>query len=133
MMGMPSPGFGGGSFLGTAAATAAGMVGGSLLLSGIRNMMGGHQAFGDYEHMTAAHAASPWDSGNSAAGSDLAREAGAGDIGAHRTAAYDDPDRSDYLGGNSDDQSGDQLETDYDDSGDVDAGDFGGGDDFDTV
>src|SRR5579859_3951202 len=39
---------GGGSFLGTAAAAAAGMVGGSLLLNGIRSMMGGpHQAFGD--------------------------------------------------------------------------------------
>src|SRR5207247_8515464 len=33
----PAPG---GSFLGTAAAAAAGMIGGSLLLSGIRSMMG---------------------------------------------------------------------------------------------
>ena len=39
---------GGGSFLGTAAAAAAGMIGGSLLLGSIRSMMGGsHQGFGD--------------------------------------------------------------------------------------
>src|SRR5262249_56195303 len=47
--GAPQSPFGGGSFLGTAAATAAGFVGGSLLLNSIRGMMGGghHQAFGD--------------------------------------------------------------------------------------
>src|SRR6202022_4476355 len=39
---------GGGSFLGTAAAAAAGMVGASLLLGSIRSMMGGsHYGFGD--------------------------------------------------------------------------------------
>jgi uncharacterized protein len=37
------PGFGsGGSFLGTAASTAAGVIGGSLLLDGIRSMFGDH-------------------------------------------------------------------------------------------
>src|SRR5262249_38717802 len=36
-----SPGSGGGSFLGTAAAAAAGVIGGSLLMGGIRNLMGG--------------------------------------------------------------------------------------------
>jgi hypothetical protein len=42
--GYPSaPGFGtGGSFLGTAASTAAGVIGGSLLLDGIRSMFGDH-------------------------------------------------------------------------------------------
>src|SRR5690242_11036709 len=48
--GPQSPFGGGGSFLGTAAATAAGFIGGSLLMNGIRGMMGGghhHQAFGD--------------------------------------------------------------------------------------
>ena len=41
---------GGGSFLGTAAAAAAGMIGGSLLLGSIRSMMGGsHHGFGDAE------------------------------------------------------------------------------------
>jgi len=39
------PGFGtGGSFLGTAASTAAGVIGGALLLDGIRSMFGGHRA-----------------------------------------------------------------------------------------
>ena len=38
----PAPMAQGGSFLGTAAAAAAGMIGGSLLLGGIRSMMGGH-------------------------------------------------------------------------------------------
>jgi uncharacterized protein len=38
-----APGFGsGGSFLGTAASTAAGVIGGSLLLGGIRSMFGPH-------------------------------------------------------------------------------------------
>ena len=38
-----APGFGsGGSFLGTAASTAAGVIGGSLLLDGIRSMLGDH-------------------------------------------------------------------------------------------
>ena len=42
----PTPGYApaaGGSFLGTAAAAAAGVIGGSLLMGGIRNLMGGHQ------------------------------------------------------------------------------------------
>jgi hypothetical protein len=46
--GMMGGGLGGGSFLGTAAATVAGVVGGAMLLNGIRSMMGGHQGFGDY-------------------------------------------------------------------------------------
>ena len=49
LSGHPSvPGFGsGGSFLGTAASTAAGVIGGSLLLGGIRSMFG-HQLGGTY-------------------------------------------------------------------------------------
>src|SRR5580704_16465167 len=64
---------GGGSFLGTAAATAAGMVGGSLLLGSIRSMMGGsHQAFGSSTGLGAA-SQTPW---SDASNSDLARDAG---------------------------------------------------------
>jgi hypothetical protein len=75
-------GFGGGgsSFLGTAAAAAAGMVGGSLLLNGIRGMMGGghHQAFGD------TRSGSPWsDQSNSS----MARDAGIDDIGRSGTGS----------------------------------------------
>lgn len=66
----------GGSFLGTAAASAAGVVGGALLLNSISSMFG---------HRSGAFAAdappanSPW--GDSAANSDLARDAGLNDIG----------------------------------------------------
>jgi uncharacterized protein len=42
-----APGFGsGGSFLGTAASAAAGVIGGSLMLDGIRSMFGGHHLGG---------------------------------------------------------------------------------------
>jgi uncharacterized protein len=140
MMGMHAPGFGGGSFLGTAAATAAGMVGGGLLLNGIRNMMGGgHQAFADYQQMNPNHLASPSDGGHSGAGSDLAREAGAGDIGGHPAAAQDDADQDggqeNAYGSDADDQSDDQQGgDDYDDGGYDDSGNFdGGGYDDDTV
>jgi uncharacterized protein len=66
----------GGSFLGTAAASAAGVVGGALLLNSIGSMFGHH---GSNAFAAAPPTGSPWD--NSAAGSDLAREAGLNDIG----------------------------------------------------
>lgn len=70
----PAPG---GSFLGTAAASAAGMIGGALLLNSISSMFGNHggSAFGAVPPASN----SPWD--NSAAGSDLSRDAGLNDIG----------------------------------------------------
>ena len=56
-----APGFGsGGSFLGTAASAAAGVIGGSLLLDGIRSMFGDHlgearaSAFARVDHQSAA-------------------------------------------------------------------------------
>jgi hypothetical protein len=65
----------GGSFLGTAAAAAAGVIGGALLLDGIRSLAG-HRgepaAAGNFGEER------PW--GN-AADSDLARQAGIDDIG----------------------------------------------------
>ena len=72
----------GGSFLGTAAAAAVGMIGGSLLFNGIRGLMaGGHPAaFGS--DALAAQPNSPW--GNDASGSDLARAAGVDDVGANQ-------------------------------------------------
>src|ERR1700760_4497984 len=59
--GPQSPFGGGGSFLGTAAATAAGVIGGSLLMNSIRGMMGGghRQAFGDTTP-AGDRSASPW-------------------------------------------------------------------------
>ncbi len=78
------PAFGtGGSFLGTAASTAAGVIGGSLLLDGIRSMFGHHlggvqgSALGDF----AGERASPWSGG--AADSQLARDAGINHIADH--------------------------------------------------
>jgi hypothetical protein len=133
---MGGPGMGGGSFLGTAAATVAGVVGGAMLLNGIRGMMGGgHQAFGgdlDRGSSGAAHAASPWDSGGAGGGSgDLSRDAGLGDIGGggQRAASNDDPGRSSFFGGNAD-QADDQPEDQFDTG---DAGDFDGGGDTDTA
>ena len=77
------PAFGsGGSFLGTAASTAAGVIGGALLMDGIRSMFGHHSgssasaqsAFGRPDDNRA-----PAGSG-SASDSNMAREAGINDI-----------------------------------------------------
>jgi uncharacterized protein len=84
----------GGSFLGTAAAVAAGAIGGSLLMGGLRNILGGQQQgpfAGAFDQLSGPRAGSPWDSGN--ATGDLARQAGLDDIGGRRTA-FGDFDRS---------------------------------------
>ncbi len=77
------PRSGGGSFLGTAAAAAAGMIGGSLLMGGIRSAMGGHggssPAAGAFDSLSGrGEERSPW-SGNAGSG-ELARDAGLDDI-----------------------------------------------------
>jgi len=90
MMGQPSSG---GSFLGTAAATAAGVIGGSLMMDSIRSMMGhrGGTAHAAYEPAGAGHAA-PW-GGNSSSGDDkMARDLGINDIG--RSSGSGDAPRS---------------------------------------
>jgi hypothetical protein len=115
-------GGGGGSFLGTAAATAAGMVGGSLLLNSFRGMMGGgsHQAFGDSTNIGERSSQSPWSGDQS--GSSLARDAGVDDIG--RSEHHD---RAGLF-----DQASNDDDTDRDDS-DNDDGDYGddnGGSDY---
>src|SRR5262245_8277476 len=126
----PGPIGQGGSFLGTAAAAAAGMVGGSLLLSGIRSMMGGgHGGFGVAP--ASASEGSPW-SGGSTAGGELSREAGLDDIGRRHSAADDTggAGASQGLFDNSADAVQDQDfddADDFDDDGDFD-GDDGGGD-----
>ena len=99
----------------SAAATAAGMVGGSLLLNGIRSMMGGgqHHAFGDTS-VSQDRAASPL---NDQSNSSLARDAGINDIGlAHDNA--DDGRRTGLLdqASNDDDNRGD-MDLDSDDFG----------------
>ncbi|MGC2827814.1 MAG: DUF2076 domain-containing protein [Pseudolabrys sp.] len=109
----PSPG---GSFLGTAAASAAGVIGGALLLNSISSMFGHH---GGSAFAAAPPPGSPWD--NSAAGSDLSRDAGFNDIGrdargdTQPTELFDSDDAADV--------------TDFgDDFGSDSGGDFGGGD-----
>jgi hypothetical protein len=105
----------GGSFLGTAAASAAGMIGGALLMNSLGSMFGnrgaGSQAFAGEQ----SNASSPWS--DSASKSELAKDAGLSDIGGGG------------RGGN--DRSAGLFDSDESDTnGDIaDAGDFG--DDFD--
>jgi hypothetical protein len=117
----------GGSFLGTAAAAAAGTIGGSLLLNSFRGMMGGNrQAFGD---TAAIGDRSPW---SDQSRSDLARDAGVNNIGSNDLAAQDraqdiaqDRDDDNSHAGLFDSASGaDSDDTDMDD-------DFGGDNDSD--
>ncbi len=117
----------GGSFLGTAAAAAAGVIGGSLLLSGIRSMMGHQQgAHAAFDPSSAASGSSPW---GGAAGGELSRQAGLDDVGRASSPGDDsasrghgllDDDRSEDT---PDDQDADDL--DDDDSGFDDGGDGG--------
>ena len=92
-------GGGGGSFLGTAAAAAVGVVGGSMLAGSLRSMMGGsgnQQSFGD----TAGHNGGIEDrrpSGDQSGG-DLAREAGINDIGSSGRRADSGSDQGSRQG-----------------------------------
>jgi hypothetical protein len=125
---MGAPGFGGGgSFLGTAAASAAGVIGGSMMLNGIRSMFGhsgggtgGASAFGSGGN-------SPL--GGSAANSDLARDAGLDHIGGGGSGASDSGGRHAGLFGGDDHNDHDDPENDgsFDDDTDL-AGDVDGDD-----
>jgi hypothetical protein len=113
---------GGSSFLGTAAATVAGVVGGALLMNSFRGMFGGQQPGQSQSAFDQPTGGAPW--GPSASGSDLAREAGIDDIGGSgRTAAYDEPgsDRAGLVDVAQND------DVDLDDGGDF-GGDSGGSD-----
>lgn len=125
-MGFGAPMGMGGSFLGTAASTAAGVIGGALLLDGIRSMMGhsaAHAASGpSAQSALDAPSASPW-SGDPGGGQ-LSHEAGLDDIGGPSSGATDSSS-SCFL----DDSGGDyQNAGDFDDSDDggVDMDDGGG-------
>jgi uncharacterized protein len=125
----------GGSFLGTAASAAAGVIGGALLLDGIRSMMG-HHAGAHAAVDPGAHAAvdpasstsSPW-SGDSAGG-ELSRQAGVDDVG-RTTGASDTRDSGhgllDNSGSDERDVDGADDADDADDGG-FDTDDAGGGD-----
>lgn len=117
----------GGSFLGNAASTAAGVIGGAMLLNGIRSLFGPHTgsagSFG-----SGAAAASPL--GGSAANSDLARQAGLDNVDRGRD---DDASggRSGLFGDDDHDQGGDPLAANDDDYDAGDDEDYDSGDDGD--
>jgi hypothetical protein len=124
----PSPFGSGGSFLGTAAASAAGVIGGAMLLNGIRSMFG--HSYGPAAYDPGPSGGAPWGGGGSAANSDLARQAGIDDIGTSRSAFGGEPSHAGFFGGGDDDHD-DPTDTASNDSNDDDidvAGDFDGGD-----
>jgi len=104
--GMGSAFGGGGSFLGTAASTAAGVIGGGLLLNSIRSMFGDHAGLGGRERVLGSSSAS-------AANSDLAQQ----DRDQDQDQDQDDDDQAQA----DQDQDQDQDQDDY-------GGDFGGDD-----
>lgn len=119
---------GGGSFLGSAASTAAGMIGGALMLNAIRSMFGHHSGgyapsgLGNF----GADRSSPWrDSAGSAADSQLARDAGIDHVGQRSVSEDRDLQTADA------DQDQDQDQDDDEDMSDQDDfdGDEGGFDD----
>jgi hypothetical protein len=118
----------GGSFLGTAAAAAAGMVGGSLLMNSLSGMMGGGKhAFGSTEHGKDQDSSRWSDSGNS----DLARDAGTGDIGKSGGKGNDkSADNGGDRQGLFDTAPNDTDNDDDDDFDGDDVGDSGGDSDF---
>lgn len=139
----------GGSFLGTAAAAAAGVVGGAILLNSIRSALGGHQQggrgpFAGTFDQIAPRQGTPW--GGDASGSDLARQAGLNDIGGsgRSAGAYDSPRdaRSEGTGHVAETENDDaEYEAEYEEDGDEEEyedeggeeGDEGGWDSDDTT
>lgn len=112
----------GGSFLGTAAASAAGVIGGALLLNSISSMFGHHGGAFAAPLSSGSPSGSPWDNG--AARSDLARDAGLNDIG---SSPRGDAQQASLL--ESDDSDPSDLTDDLDDGAGGDfGGDLGGGD-----
>ena len=103
-----------------------GVIGGSLLLSGIRSMMGqspgAHAAF---DPASGASGSSPW--GGGAAGGELARQAGLDDVGRASSSGDDTRSRGHGLldDGRSEDMQDDQDADDLDDDDFDDGGDGG--------
>lgn len=108
---------GGGSFLGTAAASAAGVIGGALLLNSFRGMFGGGQ---QQSMLDQGSARSPW-GGSESAGGDLARDAGVNDIGRGSRHAEAESDNRQGLFNTAEADTDD--DPDYGDDSDFDGGD----------
>jgi uncharacterized protein len=116
---------GGGSFLGSAASTAAGMIGGALMLNAIRSMFGHHT--GGYAPSGLGHFTGDRSSTGSAAESQLARDAGINHVGDHlrdsdqrQSSADEDQDQ---------DQDQDDQDEDMSDQDDFDGDDYDSSDD----
>jgi hypothetical protein len=107
----------GGSFLGTAAASAAGVIGGALLLNSFRSMFGGGQQHGMLDSQSGQNA--PWGGGN-ATNSDLAREAGVSEIG--RGGRDAENDRAGLYDTASNESDSDDDSDDYENDSDFDLG-----------
>jgi hypothetical protein len=132
----PAPSGYGGSFLGTAAASAAGMIGGGLLLNGIRSMLGGHQrgAFaGTFDQLGAGHGRDAAAPSGGQGSNDLARQAGLDDIGRSPAAGSGNAEQGRAAGVvGSSDEDGDHHNVDDDgDDHDMDD-DSDDGDDSDS-
>jgi hypothetical protein len=114
----------GGSFLGTAAAAAAGVIGGALLMQSFRGLFGGQHQQASGAAAAGGKAELPW--GSSASGSDLAREAGISDIGRDsRPAARGESETSERAGlfdvaQNDSDDNGIDIDDDLDGDFDID-------------
>ena len=76
----------GGSFLGTAAASAAGVIGGALLMNSFRGMFGGHNQAAQSAFDSGSSGGAPWGCSDASGGS-LARDAGLDDIGSSGRSA----------------------------------------------
>jgi hypothetical protein len=137
---MPTgPAFGsGGSFLGTAASTAAGVIGGALLMNGIRSMFG-HQAVSGTTSQSAFGRfddSRPSVGSGNASDSNMAREAGINDVDhgarADRQSIADAADdrQQDADDDRQQDAADDRQQDWADDFGNDDGG-FGGDDDSD--
>jgi uncharacterized protein len=111
----------GSSFLGTAASAAAGVIGGSLLLDGIRSMFN-HRSGGN-DPFASLFSRDEASSRSSAVDSDLARQAGIDDIG-----------RRDYVANQADDQDVTPVSDDdqFVDGGNFNTADSGSDDSYDV-
>jgi uncharacterized protein len=136
MQPQPAPPSRAGAFLGTAAAAAVGVIGGSLLLDGIRSMTGGSgggrpggQAMADPAAAGERGGGLPWSGG----GGDLARDAGVDHIG--RSSGSDPLGQSRGLfsdAGDRQSNAADPFAQAQIDDGPIDSSDFGGDGGFDS-
>ena len=119
---------GGSSFLGTAAAVAAGAIGGSLLMGGIRSALGGHQTAGGpfsgaMDSLSGRSGGDRAPGSGNAASSDLSRDAGLNDISG-RSGSGDSggSQRAGLFGGDSSEGDSDsEGDSEYEDSDDSDS------------